>query len=80
MKRELSRSYGSSGVMSTRRPCWSNRSACSGVWDMTTPTPHLLPPRRWIGSYVLPAKKAVRRAEGIETGDVVPVTLRIIEQ
>ena len=32
------------------------------------------------GSYVLPVKKAVRRAEGIETGDVVPVTLRIIEQ
>jgi Domain of unknown function (DUF1905) len=29
---------------------------------------------------VLPVKKAVRRAEGIETGDVVPVTLRIIEQ
>ena len=32
------------------------------------------------GSYVLPVKKAVRRAEGIDTGDVVPVTLRIIEQ
>jgi Domain of unknown function (DUF1905) len=32
------------------------------------------------GSYALPIKKAIRRAEAIETGDVVPVTLRIIER
>ena len=31
------------------------------------------------GSYVLPVKKAVRRAEGIEGGDTVTVTLHLID-
>ena len=31
------------------------------------------------GMYALPVKKAVRRAEGIEAGDVVAVTLEILD-
>jgi hypothetical protein len=31
------------------------------------------------GSFALPVKKAVRRAEGIEDGDTVRVTLRLID-
>lgn len=32
------------------------------------------------GSYVLPVKVAVRRAEGVEEGDVVAVTMATVEQ
>jgi len=31
------------------------------------------------GGYVLPVKAAIRRAEGVEDGDVVPVTLDVLE-
>lgn len=31
------------------------------------------------GAYVLPVKKAVRRAEGLEEGDVAKVTVELIE-
>lgn len=30
------------------------------------------------GAYVLPVKRAVRRAESVEAGDVVPVTVEVI--
>lgn len=36
-------------------------------------------PDKSIGCYVLPVKKAVRMAEGIEPGDKVDVTLRLLE-
>ncbi|MFW5473059.1 DUF1905 domain-containing protein [Knoellia sp. CPCC 206450] len=32
-----------------------------------------------LGSYVLPVKKAVRKAEGIEDGDDVEVTLEVLD-
>ena len=32
------------------------------------------------GSYVLPVKKAVRRAEDLDDGDQVTVTLRLLDQ
>lgn len=31
------------------------------------------------GSYVLPVKKAVRQAEGIDEGDVVSIQLRVLD-
>jgi hypothetical protein len=32
-----------------------------------------------LGTYVLPVKKAVRRAEELEDGDLVEVTLRVVD-
>ena len=32
------------------------------------------------GSFVLPLKKPVRRAEGIDAGDVVPIELQVVDE
>lgn len=32
------------------------------------------------GSFLLPIKRAVRQAEGLDDGDEVPVTLRVLDQ
>jgi hypothetical protein len=36
-------------------------------------------PSKPLGTYVLPVKKAVRRAEGLDAGDVVPVRLTLLD-
>jgi hypothetical protein len=35
-------------------------------------------PDSTVGSYILPVKKAVRMAEGVDAGDTVDVTLRLL--
>ena len=36
-------------------------------------------PSKELGTYVLPLKKSVRRAEGLETGDVATVSLEVLD-
>ena len=33
-----------------------------------------------VGAYVLPVKKAVRSAEGLDDGDVAEVTIRLVDR
>jgi hypothetical protein len=46
-----------------------------GAADWTTS----LFPSTELGTYVLPVKKAVRRSEDVEAGDVVTVTLSVLD-
>lgn len=48
---------------------------CLGATDWTTS----LFPSKELGTYVLPVKKAVRRSEDVEAGDVVTVTLTVLD-